>query len=75
METLLMIMLSKKCRKTHGQDEVFLITQYYVNGWIANGGNDDLAAMRVGKAPYSIDPDKNILNVNGRSYKYQLVER
>ena len=25
--------------------------------------------MRVGKAPYSIDPDKNILNVNGRSYK------
>ena len=56
-------------QENSGQDEVFLITQYYVNGWIANGGNDDLAAMRVGKAPYSIDPDKNILNVNGRSYK------
>ena len=59
----------EKMQENSGQDEVFLITQYYVNGWIANGGNDDLAAMRVGKAPYSIDPDKNILNVNGRSYK------
>ncbi|MDR1156825.1 MAG: hypothetical protein LBK75_00745 [Oscillospiraceae bacterium] len=46
-------------------ENVFLVTQYYINGWL-DGGGDDLSAIRKG-TPYEIKNGR--LYVNGHDYR------
>ena len=55
----------------HGtSEEIFLITQYFVNGYIKGSRDfdDDLRSIRQG-GQYEIDLDKNELRVNGHRYR------
>ena len=54
----------------HGtSEEVFLITQYFVNGYLTEPNfNDDLASIRGGEN-YEIDLIKETLTVKGRTYR------
>lgn len=48
---------------------IFLVTQYYINGWPKGNPGEDLSSIRAGA---SYDDTKGVLKINGHTYKLPI---